>query len=508
MKNNRFLSLLAVVITATAGCVQDDCLSLQSQTHVPTRTQGDGKYETLGCGYDITGAYLDFYSIRKPVVDVDAFVRENASKYSNPFIGNITTKLYGGEDFESYIHEIQKESNYNFSLSVPGMNKEAKSVYSGEAGRKSSSKYEFSTKYSFARADIIKRNRHYQLDASPSALTSYLSKNFTDDLDDLTASEIIKKYGTHVLLNIEVGGIYKANYKSQIVEEKSKTTKTKAVKAGISKVLGMIGINLESSSTTTSDTQLETKNIDWEFEITSYGGTRNGVTLSFSSQNSVPTTTISIDTWAASVDDTHSVLVGINWENAYPLYDFISDATKKQELKNAIAAYLENTKVDLLELVPLYRIDRSDTKNTYNVYGDNRLDSLLHQAPNAKYRTNEGVIGYVLKESVDMYCEPLYSIDNTRTKNTFTVMGDSERHRYLEVQSGYKDRKYDGQTGYAYRIKMPNTLPMYRIDNSRTKNTFSVVGDDQKNYYLYQLAGYKDRSLDGQTGYIYPPDFD
>lgn len=507
MKKIYFL-IIAVILLLTISCSQNKDFDYPNYPNkTQTRAQGDGKYEVLGYGYDITGEYLDFSSIKKPVIAIDSFIQKNPSKYYNPFIGNITTAIYAGENYTSYMNKIQYESGYNFSLEYTKSAQE-NAVFSGEFKTKKTSVYEYSTKYGFARADIIKRHRQYEIDAIPPALTEYLRDDFVYDLENLSANKIIEKYGTHVLLNIEVGGIYKATFKSQITQEHSSDVRTKATTAGIKGVLKKIGINVGSSSSTTEETNLEKKNINWEFEIVSNGGTRNGITLNFTSENTIPNTTISIDNWAASVDDTHSVLVHINWENTYPIYDFISNSTKKQEIKKAIKKYIEDAKVELLDLVPLYRVDRADTKNTYNVYGDQELYYLLNEAPNKNNRTYDGLVGYVLKEPINTYCEPLYSIDNSKTNNTYTIIGDEELHYYLNVLPGYKDRRYDGQTGYVYKVQMPHTLPMYRINNNKTSNTYSVTGDNEKNYYLYQLDGYKNRSFDGQTGYIYPSSFD
>lgn len=477
-----------------------------------TRTQGDGQYETLGYGYDITGEYLDFYSIKKPVVDIDAFIQNHPSKYHNPFIGKISSSVYAGEDFKSYMRAIQEATEYNFSLNFTSISKddnksEQNAAFGGGTKSERSSSYEYSSKYSFARVDIIKRHKQYVIDASPEELSHFLTADFAHDLDNLPASDIIKKYGTHVLLNIEAGGIYTFFYKSQIIHEKSNAKKSSTVSAGIKGLIQKFGINIGGTSSSTEETQLESNNIAWECQIESNGGSRNGLSLSFTSQTSIPNTSINIDNWAASVDDTHSVLVKINWDNAFPIYDFILDHQKKASIQHAVKEYLEEATVSILEVVPLYRIDRSDTRNTYNVYGDEELYYLLNVEKDHAKRKYDGLVGYVLKNAVDEFCEPLYSIDNSRYNNTFTIMGDSELHYYLHVLHGFKDRKLDGQTGYAYRDKRPHTELMYRIDNSKFHNTFSVVGEDEKNYYLYQLNGYQNRSLDGTTGYIYPPTF-
>lgn len=76
------------------------------------------------------------------------------------------------------------------------------------------------------------------------------------------------------------------------------------------------------------------------------------------------------------------------------------------------------------------------------------------------------------------------------------------------MKPNYKDRSYDEELGYAYTLQVPHTEPMYRVDNSKYKDTFTVVGDEQLNYYLHERGGYKNRSYDGLTGYIYPASFE
>lgn len=497
-----------MLFSAMAGCSKADLGSdtADFSREVKTRVQGDGVYETLGYGYDITGEYLDFYSIKKPVVDVAAFIRDYPSKYHNPFIGNIKTNVYAGENFMSYMREVQTTSGFSASVK-PKITGTDSAAFSGSVDNVTKKKRDFTSKYSYARADVIKRQRQHEIDATPANLADYLSADFVDDLNNLTPMQVVEKYGTHVMLNIEVGGIYKANYKTQVIRASSLDSKTKTAKVGVSLNLAVVGINIGGSSSTTTITEKDIQEVGWQFELESHGGNTNGLTLSFSSATPTPSTTINIGTWAASVDDTHSVLVHINWDNAYPIYDFISDPAKQQAIKNAAIEYIANAKVEMLELMPLYQIYRSDVTNTYNVYSERELDSLLNEAPSKKYREFRGVVGYVLKEPVNMYCEPLYSIKRSSNNNRFTVFMDSELYYYLHVRSGYNDRQYLGQTGYAYTIQMPNTLPFYRINSTSNNNTFSVLGDEQLNYWLHVRSGYKDRTLHGQTGYIYPPGF-
>ena len=44
------------------------------------RAAGDGIYDVLGYGYDITSDYLGEASVRQPVLDVEAFIRDNKGR--------------------------------------------------------------------------------------------------------------------------------------------------------------------------------------------------------------------------------------------------------------------------------------------------------------------------------------------------------------------------------------------------------------------------------------------
>ena len=97
--------------------------------------------------------------------------------------------------------------------------KDAEGFFSGtlSAGFKSASKYSYSSKYSFAKAEVTKKQRKYFVDADVELLSRYLSSNFVSDLGKYSAYQIVAKYGTHVLTNITVVGSYIAYYKSVIV---------------------------------------------------------------------------------------------------------------------------------------------------------------------------------------------------------------------------------------------------------------------------------------------------
>ena len=68
------------------------------QKDMSSRMAGDGVYDVLGFGYDITEDYLGENSTRLQVIDVKALIRDNGDRFYNPFIGTIDQKIVAGED--------------------------------------------------------------------------------------------------------------------------------------------------------------------------------------------------------------------------------------------------------------------------------------------------------------------------------------------------------------------------------------------------------------------------
>ena len=211
----------------------------------------------------------------------------------------------------------------------------------------------FSSKYSFARAEVIKKQRQYLLYTNAETLSRYLSSNFIADLNKYSADEIVRMYGTHVLTKITVGGSYRAYYKSVIVEEANRTEKMKTVTAGAKYNMKKVGLDANGSWNTTTITETNKKNSNWTCDIKCLGGTTSGTTITLS-PNQGPTTTINLGAWTQSVDDTHSRLVDVDWNATYPIYDLVSDPAKKVALKNAVEKYIDSFKLEILELLPLY----------------------------------------------------------------------------------------------------------------------------------------------------------
>ncbi|MBP1631610.1 MAG: MAC/perforin protein, partial [Bacteroidetes bacterium] len=59
----------------------NDISGYQVKKTIYTRTAGDGKYDVLGYGYDVTEEYMGENSTKSKVLDVAAFDRENPNRF-------------------------------------------------------------------------------------------------------------------------------------------------------------------------------------------------------------------------------------------------------------------------------------------------------------------------------------------------------------------------------------------------------------------------------------------
>lgn len=492
------------------SCSKDyDCSNdfgnYQAKT-IATRTAGDGKYDVLGYGYDVTEEYMGESSTKSKVLDVAAFDRENPNRFENPFLGTIDQRIYAGEDASSFLNEVSTNSNFSGSVGSVGIEANSSDFFSGtiSGGFKSNTKYSYSSKYSFARAEVFKKQRKLYLNTDLKTLRKYLSPTFLEDLNKYSADKIVEIYGTHVLTNVIIGGKYIAYYKSVITETTDRSEKTKVVSAGAKFNLSEIGLDANGTWSSTEITEVSRKNSNWKCFIKSIGGSTSGTSMTLSPSQG-PTFTINLGDWTKSIDDQHANLIDVDWNSTYPIYELISDPVKKQQIKDAVLRYIKSKKIEILALEPLYKIYNVKTTNNFNVMGEEQRKYWLYVESGAKNRELECLLGYVLKNEADN-TEPLHDIYNKIGRNDFSVMGDQERDYWLHIEKNHKDRVYERQTGFVYKEQVSNTIPLYRIYNKKSKNTFSVAGIEDKNYWLHQAGGYKNRIDDGQTGYIYPAD--
>ena len=439
-----------------------------SVSNVTTRAAGDGVYDVLGYGYDITDDYMGENSTRLKILDVEAFVKANPNRFDKQFSGVIDQRCFAGADAQSFLSQIITDTNFSGSAGSLPEKKDKEGFFSGTitTGFKTSSKYFYSSKYSFARAEVFKKQRRYLLNTDIETLSKYLLSSFVEDLNKYSADKIVEMYGTHVLTNITVGGKYTAYYKSAIIEETSSTEKTEIVSAGAKYNLSNIGLDAHGSWSKTEVEERNKKNSNWECYIKALGGSTSGTTITLAPEQG-PSFSINLGAWTESVDDLHSRLFDVNWNATYPIYDLISDPIKKQEIKEAVFRYIDSKKIEEIDVYPLYQYNNNKGSFHYNT-----------QSYSLGWH-RDGITCYVLRQKGAEDVVPLYQFERK-----------GEFHYNTQTYSaGWTNQ---GVTCYIYKSKIYDELiPLYQFNY---KDRFHY------NTQTYS-AGWTNQGI---VGYVFP----
>lgn len=441
-----------------------------------TLMNGDGKYDVLGFSYDITGEYLDVDNAKKTIIDIDAFVRDYPDRVYTYGVSKGDLIEYAGATAYELLEDIRTKNDIKIdtntgieSLSLTGnINKITELT----------EKHSYSNKYSFARADAVKRVKRIYIYATPDVLRNYLKPTFIEDIKKLPPLDLIKEYGTHILCDITIGGKLTFLQKAIITEESNTFIKTEIMKNGIKFDLSEMGISGSSESEKEQLRSWKNKISFWESRLIYFGGEGSGRSYTFNSETGyLSSSTINLDSWEKSVNAQNSGLIEINWERTYPIYEFVSDPFKKATLKLAVIAYTNSKKLEVIneEIIPMHdywtskhndhmlTINRNDTQGTpYEYYG---IECYVNKNPT--FASVELHDYWSPKHSDHMLS--IHKIDNK------------------DNSGGYI---YCGVMCHVYPIQFPGTVPVHSYFSPRvTDHMYTTKRNDAehvRNGYLYE----------------------
>ena len=479
MKNRSPLKMLVLLSFFTNSCDSINFSSEEIDSNPPPQTRGiiNQEYYSLGTSYDITYDYLDIDATKFPVIDIDAFLKDNPNSY----IQNPTTHgriiISAGADAEEYSHSIATnyEISSNLKLFVSWNNKFKSDLLT---------RHEYSSKYSYARGDVTKRIKRIYLNATPEILQNYLYPEFIRDLSTKTPDEFVKMYGTHVLLDISIGGRIQFNYRSTIFETSNKVDKKNIVESGVKFTIGKFGADMSNSYTQQEIITSNQKNATWNAEIEFFGGENSGTTFSYNTESSITGSTFNLSSWENSVNDKNATIIQINWDMAFPIYDFIANQTKRTAIKAAVERYLKNETITIVEMKPLYRMYSSKWRNTFFTSSLAEFNYYKQQGYTHDYGEYHYVQGYIF-EKEQPGTVPLLRLYNSNRRNTFFTTSYQEADSYK--QKGYypDNAQTNYILGYVYKNSTnSNTIPIYRMYSSKASNTFMTTNYNEAIYYI------------------------
>lgn len=409
-------------------------------------------FKQLGWGIDMTGDYLSLNAVKAPVIDVNKFKKDFDSRiigregerysYPNTFYGNSATE---------YVKSMDVSLGGDFGKKLGEKEDKFAKTISGNFSTKQS----YASNYTFVgRDECVEVGKAYFVEQDVAVLQKYLDSGFLYSLSKNSAATIVTEYGTHVLLDITLGGKLSLLYRSEVV----KTTKETTAKAGFSLVLSSFGLSGSGSV----NTQLVNNNTNAFLFAKSSGGTKS-ISESWDFTNG-PLKSVSTSDWSSSVDFKNSVVLKI--QKAVPIYDLVADPTKKAQIKAAVEKYMAEQELELL--TPMHRYWSSGLND--HMYLVNRDDDA-----HGKWYVYEGIEYYG------------YSIQVPSTVPLYRYWSSNLRdHFYTTARGNYYNYTYEAIECYVYDKQVGGTVPIYGYWSSNIKDHFYTITAGNYTKFVYE----------------------
>ena len=397
-----FMSWVMLILS---GCADEDIIERNSPSFpqsVNTRSEGDGVYDILGYGYDITGPYLDTKSSRAIVFDTNKLLEKGLI---TPYkLEESRFRYSSGKD----VIDFTTNMSSSLQMSTPGI---LKVIGGASLNIAFGGNSHYNSDYSFAYCTQQYIDSRYRIsEADINVLKTCLTKQFIERLSTYTPEQIVEEYGTHVLKDIYLGAKFEVYYMAKSTSSSKKESINAGLGASLFSLFKMDGKFQydESLAITNKEQSL--------YYFTIGGDPAVGVQGSLNPENSP---SIDIGKWMASVKSSTPKFIDVdnNSQSFIPIYELVTDPTKKQTLKAYIDNYIKSKEVCSISLYP-------------STTGTRQVSGLGH--------INQGAgvaIGDIDKNGrPDMI---LMGIDNPKGKNNFwyKVLYDIDENGYYSKES-------------------------------------------------------------------------
>lgn len=418
---------------------------------IQSRSAGDGEWDILGYSFDITDNYLG--DPRLPVIDLDRFYASHPNLLEKDLGSESETLITYGENYQYYMKELVRNSGINLTSSRYGYDagetakKGVSSLFSGNisSNKNFTKRTERTSEFAFITAEVITRIKAVKFNplTSIDTLRNYLREEFVSFSKTASPDDFVKAYGTHVLLDVKLGGRMELVFRSKVSTSETTVQKEKIVKAGFgAKIISLFGFNIGGEFENQTNTAEIEKNKEFVFHSKTYGG---GKAIDITITPGTTTSPISYSNWQNSVNQNNCRLVNINWDQVIPIYKLIPDPSRQILIKQAAERYIESKREVLLK--PLYRFYSPKLKD--NMYG-----TCWDEGPTPTYPIYVGIEGYVFAEQ----------LDGTIALHRCYAPKEKDHLLGRETEMKGPGHNYEGIVGYVYPDKGPiiHTIPLKR----------------------------------------------
>ncbi|PRD46217.1 MAC/perforin domain-containing protein [Sphingobacterium haloxyli] len=292
-----------------------------------TDEEGYGDYNFLGFGYDVTGKHSHKTSIKEPVINTPSFAQDNSGSFDVLRVLNSSFKsIYAtdAENFTKWLAEGTPNIGYfkgNITHPFPDTDPQE-------------------DQYIYGLYDSYIKYRRLTLYGRNSQLIPYLTTDFQADSKSLEPAELVKKYGTHVLLSLFTGAKFSLDYRAEYTGTERRNAVESSFRVALNDCFGLFSGFLDPIDSTAFK---DVTNPTIAFEA--IGGDPSKI---FVDKTSISKPKVDRTEWAKTISEDNARFVYINGlENLLPIFDLIEDAEKKQEVEAYIDEYTKTSALTL-----------------------------------------------------------------------------------------------------------------------------------------------------------------
>ncbi|WP_207421806.1 MAC/perforin domain-containing protein [Desertivirga brevis] len=314
-------------ITSGEAPLTDDSIAVKNLTLEKNNAPRRGEFHLLGYGYDVTGEYSDSSAVRGSVVDIAKLQRLQPTRVVVGKHTSTETNIMTTNNAEELARQISMDV---MDLRFFNMNEqERKKYFKGEINTYFSDNNPFKSKYIYGRS-CEKRTIGF-LSFNYGSLDSILTPSFGSDIQTKTPSEIIRKYGTHVLTRINIGSKFTVMYQSETTNPDWEKAAQQGFTIALAKTFGSFSGYLDYSNSKSAP-----GNYAQKISFKASGGDPSLIKVTVDPVTKV--TTVDHREWIKLFKNEQAELVNI--QNVQPIYEFVSDPVKQKEVKSYFDEYL------------------------------------------------------------------------------------------------------------------------------------------------------------------------
>lgn len=284
-------------------------------------------YNFLGFGYDVADKFNDEESVRASVVDVLAYAASGPQKIN---VNRSTNGSWETIQAKNAVELAEKFSNsYKETRGLKLFGNTIEKTFPGTVVTDKKYIYGYYSNYA-----VWRRYSFYY----EQSVNNFLTAGFKRDMILLSASELVHKYGTHVLAGIEMGAKFDVVYQAVAPEVNRENIIMEGLRYALKRTFGLPTGYLD-------EVNLRDLNANSSAQIyySSIGGDMSKLQTEIINNRLM----LNITNWRSTATEDKARFIGVFGDRLVPLYHFIDDPAKKALVKSYLEQYFAEKAVRL-----------------------------------------------------------------------------------------------------------------------------------------------------------------